>query len=266
MPDRVRFDTPPVVEVLCGVLFGSLTGLRTAHVGIFWDRIKEEFPLVEEAPPLSPVIERFDPAPSFEIEVELSPPLARTWFYRADRRGLVQLQRDRFVYNWKRSSPDDGKYPSYDRVILDFERLWSEFRSFVASEGVGEIVPRQLELAYVNIIPDASIPAGDPVFVDHVPDRSRVRLLQAVDGFVWRSSYMLPDDAGRLHVSINSARQAETGEPVRRMDIVARGISMSEIGPNSMRSWFDLAHHWIVNGFVDATTASMQTAVWRRKS
>ena len=265
MPDRVRFERPPVVEVVCGVLFGTLTALRTAHVGIFWDRIREEFPLVEEAPPLPPIIERYDPAPSLEIEVELTPPLARTWFCRPDRRGLVQLQRDRFVYNWKRSSPDDGQYPSYDQVILDFERLWSEFEAFVKEQQVGPIVVRQLELAYVNIIPEASIPAGDPVFVDHVPDRSRARFLQAVDGFAWRTSYGLPEGAGRLHVSINSARQADSGEPIRRLDIVARGIGR-EVGSDPMRSWFDLAHDWIVNGFADVTTANMQAEVWRRQS
>jgi uncharacterized protein (TIGR04255 family) len=262
MAERVRFEKPPVVEVFCGVLFGQLPELRTAHVGVYWSRIRKEFPIVDEAPLLSPSIETFSPASPVEIEAGFVPPLARTWFQRADRRGLIQLQGDRFVYNWKRASPTDGDYPSYDRVILDFERQWQEFCDFVAKEGLGGLVPRQLELGYVNIIPDASVPAGDPVFVDHARNVSRSRFLPEPESLAWRTSYAFPD-SGRLHVIITSARQADTGDPIKRLDMVARGIN--EIGATQMRAWFDLAHEWIVNGFVDVTTSTMQT-VWRRQS
>ena len=120
MVERIRFERPPVVEVACGVLFGSLPALRAAHVGVFWGLIREEFPIVDEAPLLSPVVETSDPSSAFETEISLIPPLPRTWFQTREGHGLVQLQRDGFVYNWKRSSPDDGHYPSYDVVIVDF--------------------------------------------------------------------------------------------------------------------------------------------------
>jgi uncharacterized protein (TIGR04255 family) len=142
MLQRVRFERPPVVEVVCGVLFGALAGLRTAHVGVFWEQIRQEFPSVDEAPPLAPVIETQDLSPSLEIAVGLVPPLPRTWFQTADGHRLVQLQRDRFVYNWRRKSPDDGDYPSYDVVIVEFERLWSAFGEFVAREKLGAAAAR----------------------------------------------------------------------------------------------------------------------------
>jgi len=264
MADRVRFQTPPVVEVVCGVLFGAITNLRTAHVGLYWNEIRQEFPLIDEAPPLVPTIETLEVVPSIEVEFGLVPPLARTWFHRADRRGLIQLQRDRFAYNWKRMPPDDGAYPSYDKVIVDFERQWKVFCDFVEKEKLGEIVLRQLELVYVNIIPDASPPVGDPVFSDHAPDLSRSRFLKEPDSFTWLTSYRLPGNTGRLHVQINSARQAESGDPIRRLDMIARGIN--DAATSSMRAWFDLAHEWIVRGFADVTTPNMQAAVWRRQS
>jgi uncharacterized protein (TIGR04255 family) len=263
MTERVRFENPPVVEVVCGVLFSPITSLRTAHVGRYWNEIIQEFPLVDEAPPLPPAIETYDPVQSIEVEFRFVPPLARTWF-KGDHGGLIQLQRDRFVYNWKRLSPDDGEYPSYDRVIEDFERQWRLFCAFLAKEALGDIVVRQLELAYVNIIPDRSVPVGDPVFRDHAPDTSRSRFLPKLDSFAWRTSYMLPDNAGRLHVQISSARQADSGDPIRRLDMVARGIN--ENATVSMRTWFDLAHDWIVRGFADVTTPNMQAEVWRRQS
>jgi uncharacterized protein (TIGR04255 family) len=264
MVERIRFERPPVVEVVCGVLFGSLPGLRTAHVGVFWDAIRKEFPLVEEAPPLSPVIETSDRSPMLEAELLLIPPLPRTWFSTADGHGLVQLQRDRFVYNWKRGSPDDGNYPSYDVVIVNFERLWREFGSFVSREQLGELVARQFELVYVNVVPMSSIPSRDPVLVDHTRKLSPDRFLPDPESYAWRTSYLLPDDRGRLHVAASSARAIETGDPILKLDITARGIGNA--ATDEMRDWFDMAHEWIVRGFADVTTESMQRNVWGRKA
>jgi uncharacterized protein (TIGR04255 family) len=178
---------------------------------------------------------------------------------------LVQLQRDRFVYNWRRKSPDDGDYPSYDVVIVEFERLWSAFGEFVAREKLGDLVPRQLELAYVNIMPVDRIPEGDQVFVDHARELSGSRFLPAPESFEWRTSYALPEDSGRLHVLVSTAREIISGAPLRKLDMIARGIS-NAASSGEMRTWFDLAHEWIVHGFADVTTSSMQTNVWRRIS
>lgn len=264
MAQKVRFERPPVVEVVCGVQFGTLASLRAAHVGVFWEKIRTEFPAVDEAPPLSPVIET-QGLQSLEIAVGLIPPLPRTWFLTEDGHRLIQLQRDRFVYNWRRSSPDDGDYPSYDNVIVDFERVWHTFENFVTEENLGELVARQLELAYVNIIPFSQIPDSDPVFLDHARNSSPERFLPAPESFEWRTSYPLPNDSGRLHVLISSAREVASGAPVRRLEMTARGVN--DAAPTGdMRSWFDLAHEWIVRGFTDVTTTRMQTEVWRRIS
>lgn len=43
----VKFDRPPVVEVVCGILFSTERLFRTAHVGLFWDKVRSEFPRIE---------------------------------------------------------------------------------------------------------------------------------------------------------------------------------------------------------------------------
>ena len=209
------------------------------------------------------MIETSDPSPFLEAEFLLVPPLPRTWFRTADGHGLVQLQRDRFVYNWKRESPQDGDYPSYDSVIVGFERLWAEFGRFVAREQLGELVARQFELVYVNVVPRSSIPEGDPVLVDHAPKPSN-RFLPNPESFVWRTSYPLPEDRGRLHVVASTARATPSGDPILKLDLTARGIGNA--AADEMRYWFDMAHQWIVSGFADVTTESMQRNVWGRKA
>jgi len=262
MSQKIRFERPPVVEVVFGVLFGGLTNLRAAHIGVFWDRVRDEFPSVDEAPPLLPVIEAREPLPVEEIEIGLVPPFRRTWLRSADGHRLIQLQHDRFIYNWKRDSPEDGLYPSYDKVIIDFERLWGEFNTFVVQENLGELLPRQLELVYVNIIPVDRIPKNDPVFVDHRRDSTQSRFLPDPESFTWRTSYPLPESSGRLHVLAATARQSSTGAPIIRLEVSARGINDAAV-PDT-RAWFDLAHEWITNGFTDVTTTKMQTE-WGRQ-
>jgi uncharacterized protein (TIGR04255 family) len=265
MAQYVRYDHPPVIEVVCGVLFGALPRLRTAHVGVFWDKVRRQFPRAEEAPPLSAVIESTTGTPWLEIALGVVPPFPRSWFLSEDDHRLIQLQRDRFLYNWRRSSPDDGSYPSYDTIMVDFERLWSEFREFVSVENLGELAARQLELTYVSVIPEASIPDHDPVFVDHARESSLTRFLPIPESFEWRTSYLLPDDCGRLHMLASSAREIATGAPIRRLETTARGIN-DAAAAGDMRNWFDLAHEWVVRGFADVTTERMQTDVWRRVS
>src|SRR4051812_35023213 len=104
MVPPVKFDAPPVAEVVCGVLFNILPGFKTYHVGLFWEKVRKDFPRVEEAPPLNSVIEKTagDNRPSLDLELSGVPPLRRTWFVDTEGTHLIQLQQDRFLFNWKR--------------------------------------------------------------------------------------------------------------------------------------------------------------------
>ena len=179
MAKRIRFSNPPVIEVVCGVQFGNLERLFAPHHGIFWKSIRKEFPVVQEAPPLDPIVESYEEGPSrLTIGVSDRPPLPRVWLLSDNEQSLIQLQRDRFYYNWKRS---DNKvpYPSYDRVIVEFERHLLAFQEFVAAEKLGEIEFRQCELTYVNHIDkNMGLPEGEGgggLLVDHVNDTTRKR-------------------------------------------------------------------------------------------
>jgi hypothetical protein len=60
------------------------------------------------------------------------------WLLAEDGRRLLQLQRDRFLYNWKRTADDPG-YPSYDRIIVEFEKWFAEFTTFIREQGIGDL-------------------------------------------------------------------------------------------------------------------------------
>ncbi len=267
---RVKFARPPVIEVACGVTFSFPESLKTAHVGAFWAKIRAEFPKIQDVQPLAAVTEIPGNATPMGLNIELTdlPPLRRAWFVSADDQTLVQLQDDRFLFNWRRVNGEAPfTYPSYDHVIAGFFKLWGEFQNFAREVELGQPTIRQLELVYVNSI--SSLPGfvgglGN-VLVDHKKHESESRFLAAPEQFNWQSAYSMPNDAGRLHVVAQSAVKTGTKIPLLRLDLTARGLPQ-DTEPDGIRAWFDVAHEWITHGFADVTTPDAHNILWGRES
>jgi uncharacterized protein (TIGR04255 family) len=266
MSHAVKFDNPPIAEVACGVMFDQLNAFRAAHVGLFWESVRAEFPRIEEAPPISPVIEpAANTLPSLEVQFANLPPMRRTWLLNQNGSSLIQIQHDRFLFNWKRVS-QTSDYPSYALVIEQFERHLGAFILFLKNSNIGSISYRQFELNYINIIDEKnglSEKSSSDLLVDHSRNRSRPRFLPEPDTLNWSTSYPLPDDAGRLHVIAQSAMRIEPKEKVLRLELTARGIPKDA---SVIRPWFDLAHEWITCGFADCTSKALHDNVWGRTS
>lgn len=104
LEDLPDFRKPPLAETVLSLQFEPIAGLTTAHLGLLWQRFREQLPLIEEQPPLPPVVEKFGPpAPSqVEVTVEEKPPVPRLWFLNQDKTELIQVQADRFIHNWRK--------------------------------------------------------------------------------------------------------------------------------------------------------------------
>ncbi|WP_174874895.1 TIGR04255 family protein [Vogesella oryzae] len=269
MDKPVKFENPPIVEVVCGVLFSSQSTIQTAHIGAFWESVRNDFPITEDAPPLLPVLEESGPVTVASFELSELPPLRRTWMASEDGRTLIQVQQDRFLFNWKRISDDDA-YPSYQVVIKRFEDCLARFVEFCSSVGVGSLAYRQYELTYVNHIGQGNgldRVGLDALFVDHIRKVEVDRFLPPPDAIGWTSVYSFPNDQGRLHVAMQSAQsQQPSMEKIIRLDLTARGISSdtTELGRSC---WFNMAHDWITRGFADITNPILHDDHgWRRTS
>lgn len=261
----VKFENPPVVEVICGVLYKELPKLRLPHLGVFWSTVRDAFPQPDEKPPLAPVIESFPPVLGASQAMEwIDLPAPRLWLLSADGRQLLQLQKDRFLYNWKREASDDGNYPSFDKIFVEFEKWYSKFSDFVREQQLGDIEARQFELTYVNHITHANglnVVNQSRAFVDMLRSDSGNRFLPAPETINWRTTYSMPREQGRLHMSAFTGLVG--GSPILRIDLTARGISV-ERNDASRREWFALGHEWITHGFVDATSPELHQ-IWGRK-
>jgi uncharacterized protein (TIGR04255 family) len=264
LPD---YENPPVDEVVCGVLFEPLKTFLLPHFGLLWEKkFRQEYPGLREMAPLIPIVESFEEAPS-QQKVEVAElPLPRVWFMHDDGR-IIQVQRDRFLHNWRKLQPTD-EYPRYEKVFKMFQSHFASFQDFLNDIGVGPVAPCQYEMTYVNIIPQGQGWETDDdigkVFRDFCWRREKQRFLPHPDSIDWQSSFPLPNQAGRLRMHIQSGIRRTDNRRVFRFELTARGIG-SNTAPEKMQEWFDLAHEWIVRGFADLTTPQIQRDAWGLK-
>ena len=263
LPD---YENPPVIEVVCGVLFKRLDTLLAPYTGLLWQKFRDTYLRCKEVSPLIPSLETFDELPAVAFGITNVPPSPRIWFEHADGKRLLQVQRDRFLHNWKKAQPEDD-YPHYGSVIEMFEDCLSLFRNFLEEECLGSIEPLQYELTYVNHIPKGdgwkTLEDIGKVFPNFAWTSENDHFLPGPEGINWSTTFILPNRAGRLHVSIRSAQRMRDNHPIIRLDLTARGIG-SEKTLEAMRSWFDMGHEWIVRGFADLTDQDVQKNIWRR--
>ncbi len=266
LPD---YDNPPVIEVVCGIQFEPIPQFRATAFGLFWQRIREEYPQTEEKAPLQQKIEKYGATARAEepqVELTATPPLPRMFFINRVPNWLIQLQPDRFLHNWRKVKEEDV-YPHYPAIFEKFWSQWAAFQQFCREEGLQQPKVNQLEITYINHVPAGQgwqkLSDWGGVFPD-LQWRGRREFLPEPESAAWRASFLLPESRGRLHASVRHAIRAADGCPVLLCELTARGISRSD-DENSSRGWFTLGREWIVRGFADLASADVQKTIWRRR-
>lgn len=260
------YENPPVIEVVCGIQFKPINTLLSPYLGLLWEKYKSEYPQCSEVAPLNPVIERFDEPPQMTVELANVPPLPRIWFIQSKGNGIIQVQRDRFLHNWKRVESED-EYPRYHVVKEMFRDRLLKFQSFLKENDLGIIEPLQYEMTYVNHIPKGdgwgNLREIGKIFPDFAFRIKEDRFLPEPSAVNWRTTFTLPEVATRMHVGIRHVKIRDSGLPVLLLELTVRGIGTNK-SSEEMWNWFDLAREWIVRGFADLTGEEVQKNVWRR--
>jgi uncharacterized protein (TIGR04255 family) len=267
--DLPDFRRPPVAETVLSLQFEPISGLTTAHVGLLWQRFRDQLPLVEEQPPLPPAFERFDAPkpPEVEVTVEEKLPAPRVWFLNRAKTELIQVQPDRLVHNWRKVEGIEP-YPRYERIRDDFRREAETFERFLNDEGLGALNVNQCEVTYVNHIEGSGIWGRHGQLDTVLRNWSRLptgAFLGEPEDAVVRMRFVIPGEgkpAGRLHVAFQPARKKTDNSPLFLMTLTARGAPLGD-GMEGAFAFFDLGRPWIVKAFADLTTPGMHL-VWER--
>lgn len=264
-PYLPEYENPPINEVVCGLLFKRIDKLLNPYLGILWEKYKPEYSDCREVAPLLPVMETFGQPFQSEPQYGDVLPLPRTWFVHADGNGVIQVQRDRFLHNWRKIRPDD-EYPRYHHVIGMFRSHLSSFAELLEEHHLGVITPLQYELTYINHVIQGEgwdiIRDVGKIFPNFSWHTSKNDFLPPPETVNWQTSFALPNHVGRLHTKVQSATRREDGYPVLLFELTVRGIG-NYTTLDEMWNWFALAHEWVVRGFTDLTDPQMQKDVWR---
>ena len=268
-PPRPEYDAPPVSEVGLAIHFAPLAGWQSAHAGLFWGQISNEYPTSEVQPPIPAQIEKFDAE-----DLNIGPTIQfsqwstdRYWFISEDKTRVLQIQPDRFIGNWRKVVGDEI-YPRYTGTIRPwFEREWKRYKAFVQSRNLGSLEVLQCEITYVN----------DIVRGQEWNEFSEALALFSYwsgggsDGFLplpemlfQAASFLMPDKYGRLHVNTQRAIRKIDQKEVIKFNLFARGRPDSSSDQDVM-SWMDLGREWIVRGFTDLTTRKAHS-LWKRRT
>ena len=263
-----EYDRPPIHEVVCGIHFERLDGLLNPYLGMLWEKYKPEYAHCQEAPPIMPIIESFDsPSPRRDEFPDIQP-LPRTWFVHTDENAIIQVQRDRFLHNWRVIRPED-RYPRYPHIITTFQEQLSKFIAFLEEFNLGVVRPLQYEMTYINLIMQGegweTLSDIGSVFSHFTWPTAENRFLPLPDSMNGHISFALPNRAGRLHARMQSGIRQSDRRPLFRFELTARGIG-EYTAREAMGDWFELAHGWLVHGFAELTDYQIQKTVWRRKS
>jgi len=252
------YENPPLIEVVCGLVFKRLQGMKIPHFGMIWDKFKSSYPICQHAAPLDVRDESLDPA--------TGAPLPRVWLIGKGEMDLIQLQTDRILYNWRKIRPDDS-YPRYSNVCGNFRQVVEKFADGVADLGIGALEPLECELTYINHIPKGegwnSVEEAQKLFPDLGWRAGSGRFLPSPTSTAWNAAFSY-GNLGNLTANLNHATRRVDNFPIFALQLTAKGIGHERSIP-AIWAWFDIAHEWIVRGFADLTSESVQREIWKRE-
>lgn len=272
--DLPEFERPPLVETALSVQFAPLSGLDIPRIGLLWQQFRDRLPKVEQQPPLGPMVERIGVrtslgSPSFQVLQK--PPIPRCWFLSKAEDELVQIQQDRFGWNW-RKTPDGQSYPRYERTVRPrFIKYFQKFLKFLQDQGVGEFIPNQCEVTYANEISLDDIEADhgmlDAVFRGWAGAYRERSPLQLESSRI-EVRHLIPgpkgEFIGRLYITIDPAFRRSDDRPIFFMQLTARGKPLTPDYDGTL-GFLDLGRRYIVESF-DAATTPLMHKLWRKRN
>ena len=160
---------------------------------------------------------------------------------------------------------DTDVYPHYDQLKPKFFQEWRTFCQFLDDTRIERPHINQCEVTYVNHI---DLDLGPRRYGDLQKviacwsGKCSGNFLSDPESVNFNSRYLLPENKGRLHVTLQPAIRRRDAKEILRLNLTVRGRpDSSEI--DDVAAWLDLGHHWAVRGFADITTPEMHN-IWGR--
>ncbi len=249
-----KFKNPPINELVIGTYFNPpLFGLHAEHIGLFWSKIREEFPHISQQAPIGTIIEA--PGDVF--------PLPRFWVTSEDDATLLQIQKNAFLLNWRKR---DADYPHYDILKSKFDKYYMYFKDFLNSESVATNIGIEVcELAYINLITENDYWKGVGDIAKIFPSHQFIDI--GCDGTspidVACTTVFQVEENLILKIVIQNVHPLEHPEVSHlRFEIRATG-KFGNASKSDADEWFNRAHGAIGRCFKGVTDSYIQNSYWQ---
>ncbi len=192
------------------------------------------------------------------------PPLVRYVFQNPSRTRLIQVQRDRLVYSWRRQD-EAGLYPHYQTIKPTLETAFSQLQELVADRDYGKLTIERVEVTYLNPIAVGTNPGEVQRIAELIAPWSGEysdSLLDEPTAATLMLTYALEEDGlsdGVLWISLGEAKRERDDKDVLLLRLTAHGKPLDS---SSLFASLDVAHEWVTRGFKSITSLDMHRQ-WR---
>lgn len=195
-------------------------------------------------------------------------PPRRFWFVNATETELIQIQRSRFVYNWRKRNERD-EYPTYAVLRGKVEKQLRAFVEFLVAEGLGAFTPGLSEVTYINHIVGSGVwttlSEANKVF-SCLSGEQTGTFLPSAESTSFAATYRIPvagaNNVARLRVQFEPSLFVADKTPLFRMSLSARVPALAADVDGVLKA-MDVGHVWDTCGFAALTTKEMHMA-WGR--
>lgn len=265
---KLDFAKPPVEEVVLSVLFKSLDSLLAPQLGAIWQELRKDgFVKLAEHPPVPSIVEEFpNRVGQPQLHIDQTPPLARIWFVHEDETRIIQVQRDRFTFNWRKTE-DNPVYPGFSTIFRKFESFYNRFCQIIQNHEIGKVVPSQYELTYIDQLFQGdgwnTLEDLGKIYNIFFPAEHSDSFWAGTESMVVQTSFPIQDLRGRLYLVISNRVKMPEQRQTLQTDFTVRGFS--DPVNLEMGTWFKFARDHIQEKFANIFTESIQTQIWGRK-
>lgn len=209
-------------------MFTPVSGFSFGDVGLYWGSVRQSFTSCVAQEALPHAIESRDQEQSVTIQLTPNATIPRAVFRHENGAELIQLQDDRFSFNWMLTEGEE--YPRHDETIRRFWGLFDGFNEYLRERGLQEPTLIQCELTNVNIIPlsdfDSSLSSALAGLNTTLPTTGDDECLQ-LEAVKLAMHRLILDPAGgfrgRVHSELQPVRNLQSNQEAIRLDITARG-------------------------------------------
>lgn len=259
----VNFKKPPVTEVYLGLqTVGPI--FPVGDLGLLSKVHTPRYPKLQFMQQVTRMVE-VPPSPEPQLVIQAQPAGPRFWFLNSEETNIVQIQTDRFVYNWRKTN-DDQLYPRFDSVRSAFREEFTFLLKELELDPASSFVD-VCEVSYTNAI---QRPGREDIRADlceifrGITDLdvgvSGIKLQEGQFSWIYNVTRPGGEFAGRLRITTVPVVNIQAKGRTLVTTITYRGIPPDRTLAGAF-DLFDEGHLAIVKTFKNITTPEMH-ALW----